>query len=106
MSDFPFAAIMAGIKADGPALTAPLPENWMQGRTTYGGLTAALLLEAARRGHADLPPLRSAMINFTRIIHDGAVFCWQRWRKCLIQRIERVYNQSRTPDNDCQRRHE
>ncbi len=44
--------------------------------------------------------------GLTRIIHDGAVFCWQRWRKCLIWRIEHVYNQSRTPDNDCQRRHE
>ena len=46
------------------------------------------------------------ILCLTRIIHDGAVFCWQRWRKCLIQRIERVYNQSRAPDNDCQRRHE
>jgi acyl-CoA thioesterase len=41
-----------------------IPENWMQGRTTYGGLSAALCLEAVNREHTRLPPLRSAQINF------------------------------------------
>lgn len=45
--------------------TAPVPSNWAQGRTAYGGFTAALLLGAARAGQDDLPPLRSALINFT-----------------------------------------
>lgn len=42
---------------------ASIPENWMQGRTTYGGLTAALCLEAAQRCVTDIP-LRSAQIAF------------------------------------------
>ncbi len=41
-----------------------IPENWMQGRTTYGGLSAALCLQGALRDHPTLPPLRSAQINF------------------------------------------
>ena len=36
----------------------------LQGRTTYGGLSAALCLRAAELSHADLPPLRSAMVTF------------------------------------------
>lgn len=49
--------------ADGE-LSAHIPDDWMQGRTTYGGLSAALCLEAARRAIGDLPPLRSAMVSF------------------------------------------
>lgn len=41
------------------------PENWLQGRTVYGGLTAALALHAAMQaGGSDLPPLKSAQITF------------------------------------------
>lgn len=36
----------------------------MQGRTTYGGLSAALCLETAQRAFPELPPLRSANISF------------------------------------------
>lgn len=41
-----------------------IPEDWMQGRTSYGGFSAALALEAARGLAADLPPLRSAQVSF------------------------------------------
>lgn len=42
-----------------------IPEDWHQGRTAYGGLSAALALEAARTvGGASLPPLRSALVSF------------------------------------------
>jgi acyl-CoA thioesterase len=44
---------------------ADMPESWKQGRTAYGGLTSALMLVRARAMVADLPPLRSALINFT-----------------------------------------
>ena len=43
---------------------ATIPELWMQGRTSYGGFSAAMALEAARRLAGDLPPLRSAQISF------------------------------------------
>jgi acyl-CoA thioesterase len=45
-------------------LSLTIPEAWMQGRTTYGGLSAALCLETALQSFADLPPLRSATITF------------------------------------------
>ena len=41
-----------------------IPAEWMQGRTSYGGLSSALALETARRLHPGLPPLRSAAISF------------------------------------------
>ena len=41
-----------------------IPAEWMQGRTSYGGLSSALALETARRLHPALPPLRSAAISF------------------------------------------
>ena len=41
-----------------------VPDSWLQGRTAYGGLVAALALSAARRAAPDLPPLRTAQIAF------------------------------------------
>lgn len=43
---------------------AVIPDAWMQGRTSYGGFSAALALEAARGLAPDLPPLRSAQVSF------------------------------------------
>lgn len=40
------------------------PLSWAQGRTLYGGMTAALAWAMATRSHADLPPLRSAQVAF------------------------------------------
>jgi len=45
-------------------ISCSIPEGWRQGRTAYGGLTAALSYEAAMVAFDDLPPLRSANINF------------------------------------------
>ena len=42
-----------------------VPDHWKQGRTAYGGLTAAVMLEAARAQVQDMPPLRAALVNFT-----------------------------------------
>ncbi|MES2989722.1 MAG: thioesterase family protein [Pseudomonadota bacterium] len=44
--------------------TAEIPASWLQGRTAYGGLSAALALQAALELEPDLPPLRSAQIAF------------------------------------------
>ena len=41
-----------------------VPENWTQGRTAYGGFSAALALHAAQKSDTDLPPLRSAQVSF------------------------------------------
>lgn len=45
-------------------LFAAIPDDWMQGRTTFGGLSAALCLEASLRAFPDAPPLRSALVSF------------------------------------------
>ena len=65
-----FAEILAAAEATSAGLRAAIPEDWMQGRTSYGGLSSALALVAAQGvGGPDstagaLPPLRSATINF------------------------------------------
>ncbi|MBC3943521.1 thioesterase family protein [Sphingomonas albertensis] len=41
-----------------------VPENWLQGRTAYGGFSAALALHAAQKSDVDLPRLRSAQVSF------------------------------------------
>ncbi|MFC3076611.1 acyl-CoA thioesterase [Phenylobacterium terrae] len=58
-------AALDGLAGDGGAFAIEAPEGWTQGRTLYGGMTAALCAEAARRSLADLPPLRSAQFAFT-----------------------------------------
>ena len=59
-----FPAILAAARPTADGLVATIPAEWMQGRTSYGGLSAALALEAARKLADDLPPLRSATVNF------------------------------------------
>ena len=62
MTTFTELIASAGFADD--ALSVAIPEEWMQGRTTYGGLSAALCLETALRAFPDAPPLRSAMVSF------------------------------------------
>lgn len=47
-----------------PEYKIDLPENWLQGRTAFGGLTSALLIEALQHHYEDLPPLRTMQVNF------------------------------------------
>lgn len=69
----PFTELIAGLAdSDGGDACVVIPDDWMQGRTTYGGLTAALCLEAARRTLTSAPPLRSAQISFVGPV-GGAV---------------------------------
>lgn len=58
----------------GDGFAAPFHQTWAQGRTHFGGLTAALLLEAANRAAPDLPPLRSAIIDFSGPVSDTATY--------------------------------
>ena len=57
-------SVIAGMAEDGGHFRASLPPCWLQGRTAYGGASAALALAAASRSLPDLPPLRSAQITF------------------------------------------
>ena len=59
------AALMAQFRDDALAgRPTAIPADWMQGRTTYGGLTAALSLAGLEARQPELPPLRSALVNF------------------------------------------
>ena len=55
----PFTDLVSGLAAP-----VSVPDDWRQGRTAYGGLSAALALAAARRAHEGLPPLRTAQVGF------------------------------------------
>ena len=64
-------AVRASLQDTGEGYLVDLPANWKQGRTAYGGLTAALMLAAAAQQFDDLPPLRSALINFVGPVTDS-----------------------------------
>ena len=63
-----FDSILAGMRrdtaGDAEGWTAHGPENWLQGRTLYGGLSAALALRACELAVPDLPPLRAGQIAY------------------------------------------
>jgi acyl-coenzyme A thioesterase PaaI-like protein len=67
------AQLLAAAEPLAQGFRLAIPESWHQGRTAYGGLTAALALHAARQvGGSDLPPLRSAQVSFVGPVY-GAV---------------------------------
>jgi acyl-CoA thioesterase len=59
-----FSDILAGIAPREDGFVVAVAENWRQGRTLYGGISAALCVECAMRSVSDLPPLRSAQFSF------------------------------------------
>ena len=58
-----------------------VPDNWTQGRTAYGGFSAALALHAAQRSDTDLPPLRSAQVSFIGPLSGEITIRAQRLRR-------------------------
>lgn len=69
-----FDEIAKSIEGEGDSYRGTIPEGWRQGRTAYGGLTAGLSLVAAQRQFPDLPPFRSATINFIGPVTGDPVF--------------------------------
>jgi len=61
----PFARLVASVAPGAGRRAAVIPQSWMQGRTCYGGITAALALEGALHElGSTAPPIRSAMLSF------------------------------------------
>lgn len=56
--------LLSGATRDGDAWRHHIGPDWMQGRTAYGGISAALALDAAMREHPGGAPLRTAQISF------------------------------------------
>ena len=60
-----FATVLASARPLDGGFALTVTDDWLQGRTAFGGLTAALAYEVAKRaGGEGLPPLRSAHIAF------------------------------------------
>jgi acyl-CoA thioesterase len=57
-------SLLADLAWSSDRAAALIPDDWLQGRTAYGGLSAALALGAVLQRWDDLPPLRSAQIAF------------------------------------------
>jgi len=55
---------LPAVTGDGHVYRANIDESWLQGRTAYGGASAAIALSAIKAAFPDLPPLRSAQIAF------------------------------------------
>ncbi|MEY8839288.1 acyl-CoA thioesterase [Cribrihabitans sp. XS_ASV171] len=70
MTDQSLDDVLNGAMREEGGLRYAVPSGWTQGRTAYGGFTAALLLHAAMDGREELPPLRSALVNFTGPVGD------------------------------------
>jgi hypothetical protein len=60
----PFDDILASLTRNDGITTGHVTPDWMQGRTAYGGMSAALCLAGVRGDYPDLPALRSAHISF------------------------------------------
>jgi acyl-CoA thioesterase len=60
----PFDSIMDSLTLQNGVHTGHVTPDWMQGRTVYGGMSAAICLQAVRNEFPELPPLRSAHISF------------------------------------------
>ncbi|MDE2403713.1 MAG: thioesterase family protein [Sphingomonadales bacterium] len=58
-----FADLLASAEARETGFALAVPQSWHQGRTAYGGFSAALCLAAATRAGDGLPPLRSASFS-------------------------------------------
>ncbi|WP_299814990.1 thioesterase family protein [Tardiphaga sp.] len=59
-----FTELMDSMTSADDGWRVAVSDDWLQGRTVYGGLASALCMQGALRSFADLPPLRSAQIAF------------------------------------------
>lgn len=76
-----FNEIANNVVAEGEGYRGIIPKGWRQGRTAYGGLTAGLSLIAAQKQFSDLPPFRSATINFIGPVTGDPVFTSRKLRQ-------------------------
>jgi acyl-CoA thioesterase len=65
-----FAELIDAVPADGRETHLPQAAGWMQGRTLYGGASAALAFAATQKALPDLPPLRAAQVGFLAPVGD------------------------------------
>ena len=59
-----FSDVLASLARDGDLFRVEPSEEWRQGRTLFGGLSACLAVLSAKKAFPQLPPLRSAQFAF------------------------------------------
>src|SRR5574343_1904913 len=69
----PLAQLLAHRVRNGQRITFPLTEDWQQGRTTFGGLLSALVVQAMRDVCGADWPLRALQTNFVGPVSPGLV---------------------------------
>ncbi len=73
----PLSALLARFRAHGDGLRCEIGADWLQGRSAFGGLVAALgvhaLRERLRADGIDPPPLRALQTSFVAPVDAGAV---------------------------------
>lgn len=68
----PYSVLLSRIAARDGEASVDVPDDWLQGRTTFGGLQAAIAL-AAMRSVAPAAPLRSLQATFLAPVAGGTV---------------------------------
>lgn len=72
MQATPYSVLMSRVRAAGGEAQVEVPEDWLQGRTIFGGLQAAIAL-AAMRTLAPPAPLRTLQATFLAPVPGGTV---------------------------------
>lgn len=58
-----------------PGVPCSIPDSWLQGRTAYGGLSAAMALHLVlQEGQDSLPPLKAAQVSFIGPVTESVCF--------------------------------
>ena len=68
----PFSKLLAGLTTGAGSASLEVPDDWLQGRTLFGGLQAVIGL-AAMRTVAPPTPLRSMQVTFLSPVPGGPV---------------------------------
>ena len=69
----PFSELLARVESTDGASTLDVPEDWLQGRTLFGGLQAVVGLAAMRTLAPAQAPLRSLQVTFLAPVPGGPV---------------------------------
>ena len=68
-----FSEVLGSVIKNGDGWTAAVSDDWLQGRSTFGGLQAALALRAMRGLVPATLSLRSLQVAFVAPVSGGAV---------------------------------
>jgi len=68
-----FSEVLKSVRRDGEAWIAAISEDWLQGRSAFGGIQAALAVRAMRELVPADVPLRSLQVAFIAPVSAGTV---------------------------------